>query len=1375
MTVAAVAALAVATPAITPPGTPFSVTAEAAALSINDISVTNMELYNFNLSKKFDPQQSPQVQRGYYNVAFSVTVPHTAKKGDTFSLWVAAPDDNGSPDPAGQAKGAESKTTIVDKRKKPIVSYTQRPLDMKGRVDFILERDASDLTNDTFHVTMPFRYNWHWNDADRIGKIGVYESEGPSKPMTYSGITLVNPAEAPDYDTHISIHDYVSSDKGFSEPLIGILSHANTEPHSTYIQIIPKDLTKYRAYYEKNKSGRCTFVQIQNRINGYATDEQKRTITGEAQQICTKNGIEILVNNLKPHEALYTRNDLIGPYTGSTDTSEVEIRIRDGQPNATIEQMRATDWSKASNNQNDLAEPNGFAQVYTIYPQTIPGLAPAAHDYILDGPVQSSLKTIVYDAQTATKGANSYSVAVAPKETQNQDFENPGNTWTPTEDTPSWTSINPKTGVITMIIDKDTPVGEHDVRYLLTWYDGSTQIVHEKITVKARPLTETNNPRYRGGITATQGGNAVTLAKPSGITDKKATFALDKGTPGFITIAKDGAITARPGWDDREGTTHVGVTVTYSDGTKDTLVVPVSVNRGNQSDRFTPRYGSKVVTVTQGKTGTVAKPSGIPADASAKASATTPPWAHVNPDGSITVTPGADVSPGKYTIPVVVVYADGTSDTVTVPVKVTAGKKADLDDRDVRAITGAPERLSVAQGKKATATLTPDEAVTLSIKGNPSWVTLKGKTLTAKPGLKQATGDTTITIVGTYSDGSTVESPVTITVTSGDQSAMYNPSYNNAKPVHVNQARTASIPAPSGVPNDAVISATAKTPEWVTVGSNGVITLAPTMDTPTGDVTIPVKVTYADGTMDIITAKAVVDKASQADKVKATLGGIPLPGIITVTQGDSLDVPLPDIEGDPDITLTPNPDWVTITDEGVRLAPTLDTPPGSTAIEVTATFDDGSTLSARTTAVVNKTGDNKLYSPSWPAAVTLKQNDVIAIPAPAKPDTATFTPEGVVPAWIVVDTDGGLDVAPTFDTLAALYTVSGTITYADGSTDRVTTAITVERVSDADRYNGAGSTNTPWDNPDAGKPIDPNNPDAGTIPAHPHVAPGSTVTIPAPDLGKGATCTAESDIPDWITVNSDCSITAKPGKDVKPGDYTGTVTVTYPDGSTVTKELTVTVDKVAMDTLYPVNYPEKPVMVTVGDTTTVPAPTGLEGSQATCTGGEQAPAWATVNSDCSITLNPGDDVAPGEYTVPIVVTYPDGTIVHREVKVTVGEKPKTPDNGLSSGEGTLNINNTDGSSAFAPVALILGVLGIVATLVNSLAHAKLPGLPPLPQIPGLPNLLPPAPAPAPAPCPDPRDHVAVDNVNREKLEHNDHNLCVKTDTTAVPATQVEQF
>ncbi|MDK8870383.1 Rib/alpha-like domain-containing protein, partial [Corynebacterium macclintockiae] len=55
------------------------------------------------------------------------------------------------------------------------------------------------------------------------------------------------------------------------------------------------------------------------------------------------------------------------------------------------------------------------------------------------------------------------------------------------------------------------------------------------------------------------------------------------------------------------------------------------------------------------------------------------------------------------------------------------------------------------------------------------------------------------------------------------------------------------------------------------------------------------------------------------------------------------------------------------------------------------------------------------------------------------------------------------------------------------------------------------------------------------------------------------------------------------------------------------------------------------------------------------------PDWVTVKPDGSIEVEPPADAKPGDYMIPVVVTYPDGSRETIEAKVTVSD-PKDSDN-----------------------------------------------------------------------------------------------------------------
>ncbi|WP_272878500.1 Rib/alpha-like domain-containing protein, partial [Rothia nasimurium] len=108
-----------------------------------------------------------------------------------------------------------------------------------------------------------------------------------------------------------------------------------------------------------------------------------------------------------------------------------------------------------------------------------------------------------------------------------------------------------------------------------------------------------------------------------------------------------------PGTDVTPGKYPVEVTVTYPDGSTDTVTTEVTVNEAPVdpvtpvADNNSPSYSS--ITVDPGTSTTIGSPtnpdgSALPDGSTFTGGEGNPSWVTVNPDGSITVTPGTDVT-----------------------------------------------------------------------------------------------------------------------------------------------------------------------------------------------------------------------------------------------------------------------------------------------------------------------------------------------------------------------------------------------------------------------------------------------------------------------------------------------------------------------------------------------------------------------------------------------------------------------------------------------------------------------------------------------------------------------------------------------------------
>ena len=286
------------------------------------------------------------------------------------------------------------------------------------------------------------------------------------------------------------------------------------------------------------------------------------------------------------------------------------------------------------------------------------------------------------------------------------------------------------------------------------------------------------------------------------------------------------------------------------------------------------------------------------------------------------------------------------------------------------------------------------------------------------------------------------------------------------------------------------------------------------------------------------------------------------------------------------------------------------------------------------------------------ADIEVKQQDTAtSTDSSTAPAGTTYAKGANAPAWASVATDGTVTVNPDLDVAPGEYTVPVVVKYPDTSADNtvVKVKVTVKPKSELN---------------------DPKYTDVT-------VKQGDEATAPAPtDVADGAKFAAGAGAPAWVTVHADGTVTVKPGLDIKPGDYTVPVKVTYPDNTGDDTTVNVTVTVKPTNEIHNPEYTD--TTVKPGEEATVPAPTDVaDGTKFTA--GEGAPAWATVNEDGAVTLKPGKDVEPDEYNIPVVVTYPDGSTSTVELKVNV-EKQENPSGSSGSSNDSSSSSGVTGSS-----------------------------------------------------------------------------------------------
>ena len=252
---------------------------------------------------------------------------------------------------------------------------------------------------------------------------------------------------------------------------------------------------------------------------------------------------------------------------------------------------------------------------------------------------------------------------------------------------------------------------------------------------------------------------------------------------------------------------------------------------------------------------------------------------------------------------------------------------------------------------------------------------------------------------------------------------------------------------------------------------------------------------------------------------------------------------------------------------------------GTVDTSVTINFTDGSSLSVPVSFnVVNNDADA-----ADPQTKNISTDEGVVPEAPTAITNKDDLPQGTVITW--TNPDQVTDDVKTPGT----HEESITVTYPDGTKDTVTTDVTVNQA-----------------------------PQTQPISTGVHDEPGATATI----------TNLRNNVPGYPT-----SATWKTAPDTKtPGDKTGVVTVTYPDGTTKDVTVKVTVDEAPQ---------VKDVSTKVGSTPV--ATDTIANLHNNVPGYPTSATWKTAPDTSKV----------GTTTGEVTVTYPDGTTKDVTVKVTV--------------------------------------------------------------------------------------------------------------------------
>ena len=790
--------------------------------------------------------------------------------------------------------------------------------------------------------------------------------------------------------------------------------------------------------------------------------------------------------------------------------------------------------------------------------------------------------------------------------------------------TPEGQDINTKTGVVPAAAEgiknksdlpsdtkytwKTTPdvttAGNKPATVVVTYPDGSKDEVPVTVHV-TNPTTSTDADKYKPEGQDVNTKTGVVPSAADGIKNKSDLLSGTKYT-----------------WKDTPDVTTTGnkpatVVVTYPDGSKDEVPVTVHVTNPSTStdaDKYKPE-GQNVNT----KTGVVpAAEEGIK-NKSDLPSGTKYTWKDT-PD--VTTT-------GNKPATVVVTYPDGSKDEVPVTIHVTSpststdADKYKPEGQDVNTKTGVAP---AAEGIKNKSDLPSSTKYTW--KDTPDVTTA---------------GNKPATVVVTYPDGSKYEVPVTVhvtTPTTPTDADKYTPKGQDV------DTKTGVVPNPAeGIKNKGDLPDGTKytwkdTPDVTTAGDKPATVVVTYPDGSKDEVPVTIHVTtpttptdadkYTPEGQDVNTKTGVVPNPAEGIKNKGdlpdgtkytwkdtpdvtTAGDKPATVVVTYPDGSKDEVPVTVHVTTP--TTPTDADKYTPEGQDVNTKTGV-VPDPAEGIKNKGDLPDGTKYTWKDTPDVTTAGDK-------PTTVVVTYPDgskdevpvTIHVTNPATPtDADKYTPEGqdvntktgVVPNPAEgIKNKGDLPDGTKYTwkdtpdvTTAGESTGVIVVTYPDGSKDEVPVTIHVTNPAtptDADKYTPEGQ-------------------DVNT----------KTGVVPNPAEG----IKNKSDLPDGT------KYTWEKTPDVtKPGESTGVIVVTYPDGSKdeVTVKVIVNTNNVTPET--------QPIHTTPG---VLPNPADAIKNKDEMPAGTKY-TWKEVPNVNTV----------GEHTGVITVTYPDGSSVDLTVKVYV--------------------------------------------------------------------------------------------------------------------------
>ena len=565
---------------------------------------------------------------------------------------------------------------------------------------------------------------------------------------------------------------------------------------------------------------------------------------------------------------------------------------------------------------------------------------------------------------------------------------------------------------------------------------------------------------------------------------------------------------------------------------------------------------------------------------------------------------------GNYTVPVTVKYPDGSSSKIEVPIVVNReSNNYDPVGRTITVHWNSKEDIankikSFGDGNGLTWNgNSPKQNPTVEI------VNTKDVPSTDKP------GESKVQVKVKYSDGSSDVATVTVKVLD-PQNKDYTP---EGQTIKVDYSKTKNTTIEDSVKKNGIklkkngADTTLPTDATVTIDSNSTIPDG----TQPGDFTVPVTITYGDGSTDHATVTVKVGEPQNKKYEPNKPDGISVGYGKTKPSHEEITAKVKF-----DNNKQPPTDTKITVDDGQT--PIDTTTPGTVNVKVTVTYPDGSTDHVEVPVTVGNP-DNETYKPSA-ETINKKRGEKDLTADDIKNAVKTSTVDGKAPdkSKTKVELVDPKTPLPTTDKTGTT-NVPVKVTYPDGSSTVVQVPVVV---TDTD-----ATANTPA--------VDPVEEPYGTSKDNTKEAVKKAVTVPDwPDKDD------KNKPQPTVTITSD-------DKDIPDGNTPGTyhvnVDVKYPDGTVDKVTVDVTIKNKQSDTFEPT---AKPVV----------KPFGKQVTSDDVTKNVTVPNWPEANkSQLKIELNEPntklpDGKTPGNSTVKVKVTYPDGTTDTVDVPVTISNK-----------------------------------------------------------------------------------------------------------------------